>query len=117
VSGRNERSDAQLEGPRFSLVAGGARAVQSTGKKVGVPFGVAFFGFPVLLTARSDVRQPILVREGMPPPVLPSTPSLFATSFFGRHPFLFGPALGSGGGRARRVRRCAGEQWFGWPPH
>jgi hypothetical protein len=29
-----------------------ARDVQSTGKKVGAPSGVAFFGTPVLLTSR-----------------------------------------------------------------
>ena len=69
-----------------------ARAVKSTGKKVGVPFGVAFFGFPVLFTARSDVRQLMMVREGMPPPCCHLRPRWFATSFFGRHLFLVGLA-------------------------
>jgi hypothetical protein len=56
-SPRKERSDVELE--RCAWPGDhGSRAVKSTGKKVGVPSGVAFFGFPVLLRAREPACQP-----------------------------------------------------------
>lgn len=53
-----------------------ARAVKSTGKKVGVPPGVAFFGVPVLLTVRDGLRQPTMGGKGCRPPASTQRPAL-----------------------------------------
>jgi hypothetical protein len=53
LSARLERSGADHRADFPDPGHHQTRAVQSTGKKVGVPSGVTFFGSPVLLTARN----------------------------------------------------------------
>jgi hypothetical protein len=98
-SHRNTIADDTAPGPRIVVIT-----VRSTGKKVGAPFGVAFFGSPVLFTARDRSRQPIIEIEGMPPPFAATTPSLSCDILF-RHCRLRRPRRATPPAVDRRCRR------------